>query len=302
MKEPDATWRRQYRERRYLEFESPANIETRLSDIARNAYILDRVGRYQVVAGPEVWQEMIAHILEEATLRNINLRNPTLPRYRKAVQAAELWDSIRTLDKGYLLKFGKDKYMTALYETGRFRIAAPDTYADPALNTEIGDNEREFTQESIGGSVQFPPNRDYSIPREQWISAPIIGTLKHTRSYEGYCYMASLGKLYEYRLFEDLGYDACVVIRDPMRFLAAAKAIGENALPGWQFYFDNVIYRDTFRPDKNDDVLYSKHFRFSYQSELRLTWERPVPVPLPLSPVFLDFGPLKDYCDLLILK
>jgi hypothetical protein len=87
-----------------------------------------------------------------------------------------------------------------------------------------------------------------------------------------------------------------------MRFIAAAKASGESVLPGWQFYFDNVTYRDPFRPTKNDDVLYSKHFRFSYQSEFRLTWESPGPVLLPLNPIFLELGPLTDYCDLLTLR
>jgi hypothetical protein len=53
--------------------------------------------------------------------------------------------------------------MAASHEKGQLRIATPDTYIDPSLNPEIGDNEREFTQESVGATVQFP-NRDYSIP------------------------------------------------------------------------------------------------------------------------------------------
>jgi hypothetical protein len=114
--------------------------------------------------------------------------------------------------------------------------------------------------------------------------------------------MASLGKLYEYRLFEDLGYEACVIIRDPMRFLETVKVSGESVLPGWQFYFDNANYRDPFRPTRNDDVLYSKHFKFSYQSGFRLTCEGPELVPLPLAPVFLELSPLTNYCDLLVIE
>lgn len=93
-----------------------------------------------------------------------------------------------------------------------------------------------------------------------------------------------------------------VVIRDPLRFLKAMKEAGEKVLSSYQFYFDAVQYRDPFQPKPERDALYTKHFRFSYQDEFRLTWERePIPGEPPLQPIFLELGPLTDYCDYLVL-
>jgi hypothetical protein len=106
---------------------------------------------------------------------------------------------------------------------------------------------------------------------------------------------------YEYRLFEDFGYDACAVIRDPSRFLRAFQAAGEKLFPGWQFAYGPVVYRDPFHPIKEDDVLYSKHFRYAYQCEFRVTWEHDPSLVGPLSPVFLELDSHSDCCDFLAL-
>jgi hypothetical protein len=76
---------------------------------------------------------------------------------------------------------------------------------------------------------------------------------------------------------------------------------GEKALPGWQFAFNRVTYRDPFHPIKNDDVLYSKDFKYAYQCEMRITWEHDPSLKIPLEPVFLDLGPLTEYCVFLAL-
>jgi hypothetical protein len=181
-----------------------------------------------------------------------------------------------------------------LIEKGRLRVQPAERYDDPSLNLAIADKEYEIIEETIGATVGvLPPNRDYSIPMEQWEQAPTLGTLKQIRTYTGRSYIACFGLKYEYQLFEDFGYDACAVIRDPMRFLHAAQDAGEKVLPGWQFAFDRVTYRDSFHPIKNDDVLYSKNFRYA--------WEHDPSLKGPLEPVFLDLGPLAEYCDLLAL-
>jgi hypothetical protein len=52
------------------------------------------------------------------------------------------------------------------------------------------DTECEFTQESIGATIQFPLEGDYSIPQDQWISDSVVGTLKRKSNYGGRAYIS----------------------------------------------------------------------------------------------------------------
>ena len=298
----DQLWREEYRAHRYLEFATPEVLQQRLIDITENSFVIDRYGKFSTRPDATEWLRLITHINEEIVLRNIEVQVPIPPTYFNAARAAQLWDPLNLPYGSYLLKFGKRQHIFPLFTKGLIRVSPAETYNDAKLGDAVADNEREFMQESIGATVSLPPNRDYSLPRDQWITTSIIGTLKNTQTYTGQAYMACLSRKYDCRLFEDFGYDACVVIRDPLQFLKAMKEAGEALLPGFQFYFDAVSYRDPLQPRPEGDVLYTKHFRFTYQAEFRLTWERePVAGEPPLQPIFFELGPLTDYCDYLVL-
>lgn len=298
----DQRWREEYRAHRYLEFATPEVIRQRLIDITANSFIIDRFGKFSPRLDATGWLRLITHINEEIALRNTEV-TVSIPRpYFRASRAAQLWDPVNLPYGSYLLKFGKREHIFPLFMKGLIRISPAETYNDAQLGDAVADNEREFIQESIGATASFPPNRDYRLPHDQWITTSIIGTLKNIQTYTGQVYMACLTRKYDYRLFEDFGYDACLVIRDPLRFLRAMKEVREVLLPDFQFYFDAVSYRDPFQPKPESDVLYTKHFRFAYQDEFRLTWERePVAGEPPLQPIFFELGPLMDYCDYLVL-
>ena len=86
------------------------------------------------------------------------------------IRAAELWDKLNLTAGSYLLKFGHKQHITDMIEKGVLRISPAESYDDPSLNPAIADREYEFIEETMGGSVQLPPNRDYSLPREQWLA------------------------------------------------------------------------------------------------------------------------------------
>src|ERR1700682_1547462 len=94
--------------------------------------------------------------------------------------------------------------------------------ATPMSGTTRPDTECEFTQQSIGATIQFPPGGDYSIPQEQWISDSVSGTLKRKSTYGGRAHIACFSMKFENRMFENFDADACVVIRQPLRFMKAA--------------------------------------------------------------------------------
>jgi hypothetical protein len=267
----------------------------------RNGYFIARNGRMYPECGNSKGIECLTHIMIEAQLRNVTLTMPPFTFYKHAPRAAELWDSLRLENGTYLLKFGRSDYMPAMHREGKIRISSATTYDDSSLNPSIRDDELEFTEESIGAKIHVPPSGDHTAPIEQWITAPIISTLKYRMRCKSEYYVACFGKRYAYRIFDDFApYDACLVIRDPGRFIDTIQQCSKTCLPGFQFCSLPVTYRDPFFPTHDDDVPFSKHFRYAYQHEFRIVWEPFTPMQ-KLPVVNLELGPLTDYCDLLTL-
>jgi hypothetical protein len=291
-----------YRSHRYLEHETPDQLQQRFEDLLRNAYFCWRDGKLYSKGDGTKWMCWMAHLLEEFSLRGMRgpLRLPKFTSYRNASRAAELWDGLN-LEKGtYLLKFGETQYMRPLWEKGAFTIFPATKYNEAVLNEAIRDDELTLMQQSCGATINSVQDWRTGIRHDFDRPIPIIGPLKRETRYESNCYVACFGRRYEYRLFDDFGYDACVVIREPQRFIERIRECMALALPGWDFCGAAVSYRDPCHPTPTDDVLFSKHFRFTYQQEFRIVWEGPTR-QTTLGPVPLDLGSVTDYCDLVIL-
>jgi hypothetical protein len=279
---------------------TPEQLQQRQEDVMRNGYFIARNGRMYPKGGNSKWIEHLTHILVEADLRKITLPMPGFTIYKSAVRAAELWDKMQLENGTYLLRFGKSDYMPAMHREGKIRISSAARYDDSSLNPAIRDDELEFTEESIGAKIHVPPSGDSTAPIGQWMTGSIIGTLKHKVSCNSEYYVACFGEQYDYRLFDDFVYDSCLVIRDPERFIDTIQQRSEAYLPGFQFCSLPVSYRDPFFPTGDNDVPFSKHFRYAYQHEFRIVWEPLTPMR-KLPAVNLELGPLTDYCDLLVL-
>lgn len=249
------------------------------------------------------WMQLGSHILEESTLRGTCSTLKKLPPtcYKNARRAAELWNPLGIAKGSYLVKFGDVRYLRPMYEHGIFTIFTASKYSDPSLNDAIRDaDERRFETLSVGGTVNFIEGMDYKVPPEMRKPIPIIGPLKFTTEYDSNCYVACFSWHYEYRLFDDFKYDSCLVIRDQERFIERLRMCSEDKLPGWTGRALAVTYYDPYHPPKSNDVIFLKHFRYTYEHEYRIAWEPPVKQGT-LSPIPLDLGPLKKYCDLLVL-
>jgi hypothetical protein len=183
-------WRAEYRAHRYLEHEPIVKLHDRAVGITMNALGVDRAGKLYWRRGGQ-WFEMLTHTLEEFALRKIVLPMPPPPKYVHAARAAELWEKANVPNASYILKFGRKQHIVDLIEKGRLRVQPAERYDDPSLNLAIADKEYEIIEETIGATVGvLPPNRDYSIPMEQWEQAPTLGTLKQIRTYTGRSYIA----------------------------------------------------------------------------------------------------------------
>jgi hypothetical protein len=71
-------------------------------------------------------------------------------------------------------------------------------------------------------------------------------------------------------------------------------------LPEWNCFAGGVEYRDPYFPTKDPNVIFTKHFRYSYQRELRMIWVPPKPQE-NLTPIHVRLGDLSSFCELMSL-
>jgi len=108
---------------------------------------------------------------------------------------------------------------------------------------------------------------------------------------------------FEPKMFEEFGYDSCVIIKDPEQFAARIENSSRDFLQNWYFHHNPIEYFDPYEPYKNQylDPVMCKDFRFTYQMEYRFIWH-PLNFGSAKDYVFLTIGALNDICDLYIIE
>ncbi len=301
-------WSEEYLQRPYLRHDSAEQLLQRQADLIDNVFTIGADGRGAIVEG-EQFRRLLAHVLAELKLRNIRLpvgfRQKT---YLHHVRAAELWAKVRLPENSYLLKFGNSAYMIPLFEQGRVRVGNAKLYDDPSLNPAIQDDGVRFAEKCYGMTVEVPPSSVYAVNGRSTRIETIGNVLRVAECSTDY-YIASFVMKYDYRLFADFSrgsrepYDACLVIREPQRFIDRMRECAERELPGWDLCKSPVTYREPHHPipcPGSVDVFFTKHFRYAYQREFRIAWIPPEPHD-KLESVELVLGPLRDHCQLLVL-
>src|SRR5207248_1805016 len=147
-------------------------------------------------------------------LDGAKLPRPTYPVPPRAVEALR---RITTPEAGtYLVKYGERKHMADLYEQGWLMIKPASSYRDPSLNTAVRDDE--LTVSGIGLRSSFRIGILDQSTGEQIFEAPplsnVVCTSTSIKNYFVYCLSSTL----DIRLFDDFGYDACVILTDPADF------------------------------------------------------------------------------------
>ncbi len=306
-------WLKQYHSRRYMEHLTDTELEDRFRDIFVNFLSLTtdaKIGLVGLSEGGARWGELFSHVMEEYALRcqsiprldmregfasRIGVPDPRSPLAEKAAAAVRE----KNLHAGsYLVKYGKRSFLQSAVESGRIRISPASSYTDASLNHAVRDNELEFT---------ITPN-----PREATLHIfsgkdghykgsgkprRLSMTTRSKTDYYVYCLSSSLSP----RLFLDFEADACLVIADPDDFVERVLCGLEAQCPDWSGVGMAVSYIDPLLCERRDiDVFNSKHFRYSYQKEFRLTWVPETPAT-SIDHVSLEIGSLKDSCLLISL-
>lgn len=301
--------RLQYRARRYMEHLSDQELENRAKDVLLNQLVLteeNKIGLHPINEEGEYWMTVFTHLLEEYVIRFgpypagfprglINQIRIPDPRLDAATKACEAVRKLKAEPGKYLFKYGRLPFLEQLHREGRLRVSPAGSYTDPSLNSAIQDDELSFC---------FMPNPahfklevfDGKTGKSKGRLTPENLKIKYEASSNYYVYC--LSTVLVPRLFLDFEADACLVIKEPKLFVEKLIVAFEKLNPGWVGAFEAVKYFDPLNPPNKDIDLFScKHFRYSYQKEVRLIWLPPVPVHT-LDHQFLELGSLEDCSEL----
>ncbi|HWA89031.1 MAG TPA: hypothetical protein VG889_03285 [Rhizomicrobium sp.] len=303
-------WRKQYRQRRYLEHATAAGLEDRTRYTVENAYTLlesGKLGLRRPENGERDWVELFTHCHEEYRLRGesfpdgfltgAKVPRATFPNPPPMVAALKKAGCPRP--GTFLVRLGRKEHMRDLHEHGRLRISAASSYSDPSLNPAIRDNELEISTVSLKSEVRIQA-LDRQSGKPKGLIVP-LGDVTRTRSSTSDYYVYCLSGVLDFRLFGDFGYDACVILTSPDAFVQRLFKAASAALPGWMGASEPVRYLDPYRSkDAQMDVYFSKHHRYWYQREYRFAWLPPKAKAPPLPPAFLELGDLSDISTLIV--
>jgi hypothetical protein len=282
-------WRRQYHIRPYLEDASDDELADRFPTIIQN--MTTPTERGQIGALPrephgKYWYRLYVELEEAYRMRDgtpprvldgARLPRPTYPVPPRALEALR---SITTPEPGtYLVKYGARKHMTDLYEKGQLLVSPANSYRDPSLNTAIRDDELTVSGVALKSELRIGiPDKNTGEPIFE--AAPlsnVVCTATSIKNYFVYC----VSSILDMRLFDDFGYDACVIFSDPADFIRRVQYAIEHHCGGWLTDHQLVRYIDPYnwRREEQSDVFFAKHFRYWYQHEYRITWLPPLEYP-----------------------
>jgi len=226
--------------------------------------------------------------------RSIELRHIELARPRPHVLAArELWSTVKQPEFGsYILKFSQRAHVEAMLAKGRFRISPSASYDDPSLNRAIRDNE-------LTAQVVFPAGTRLSVKLNGEFEEirNIAGPLCHNRHCENFYVFCAAGS-FDPRLFDDFQADACLLVRDLQQFgLSLLRGFADVAGMTKSVH-GSIHYEDPLHPVEAVHLVeMTKEFRYEYQREWRMVWKSEEPLPKAAGPMFVEIGPLNDWCE-----
>jgi len=301
--------RMQYRARRYMEHLSAEDLDNRAKDILLNQLVLteeNKIGLHPINQEGKYWMTVFTHLLEEYVIRFgpypagfprglINQIRIPDPRLDAATKACKIVRTLKVEPGKCLFKYGQLPFVEQLHKEGRLLVSPAGSYADPSLNSAIKDDELSFC---------FTPNPshfklevfDGKTGKSKGPLTPENLKIKYESksNYYVYCMSTVLAP----RLFLDFEADACLIIKEPKLFVEKVIMAFEKLNPGWVGAFEVVKYLDPLNPpNKGIDLFSCKHFRYSYQKEVRLIWFPPAPADV-LDHQFLELGSLEDCSEL----
>jgi len=296
--------RQQYAFRRYLRDMPLSAIKNRAVYIVSNMIRVEHDGRVGLLPLNSIahLSELFIHVQEEHRLRN--LAEPQLTEI--ATELSKTYIPLANsstkvnidIEKFQLCKFAKYLYAKSLLENGELLIRPASDFMDNAFNKAIQDEELK--------SSSFIPKREVTIlaqdkdgPRE---ISPLTN-VEYSVTSDVEFYLCSFSNTFKPRLFIDLGYDACVLIKDKTEFEYRLYNSSLKQLPEWSCYHASISYHDGILGSfmTTPAPYFSKGLAYQYQDEYRYAW---LPEQRPsqrLEKMLLTLGSLSDIAEIIKL-
>jgi len=266
----------------------------------------NKIGLPPIRGEGEYWMIMWTHLLEEFLIRygpypagfdsgfikDLKIPDPSSPLASKACAEVK---RLQIVPRKYVFKYGKFRWLEQTYNEGMIRISPAAFYNDPSLNPAIHDEELELFIQPHPSEFKLEVI-DSKTGKSKGFISPIDNkiTKKSDTNYYVYC----MSSVWTPRLFLDFDADACLVIKEPNIFFEKVITAFEKQNPRWAGMPMKVTYLDPLNSTLAQiDIFSCKHFRFSYQKEIRLIWLPPETVK-ELDHQYLELGNLRDWCDL----
>jgi hypothetical protein len=296
-------WRLAYRKDRYLRSAEIGSLERRSQDI--NHAMMNVNAEGQITAPTSLyWWELFAHILEELELRSIdyhslNLADVDAMSWISAPQpprGLEILGKRKLPSADFLSRVGQRDHIKGSFEKGRFRIAPASSYTDPSLNPAIQDEELTVTAIGSGDAAivtTYDPKTGKSGK-----PIPVVGEISYSQSTPDNFFVLCMSNGYQPRILDDFEADALLVVHNVNRFLIRLERAVKAVRPDLRMLARPITYYDPYRvnPDQVEPE-FSKHFRFSYQREYRIIWQK-IGLGFDEQPFFVEIGNLKEIASI----
>lgn len=284
-----------------MEFLSKNELEERTKQIISNMTVLSSKGQislHGINDAGKYWMQVWVHALDEFALRygpypngftdgsmaNAEIVKPSFPDTPKSVAALE---QVGGFNEDAICKFGKYKYLKAMFNSGTIRIAPASYYDDPSLNSAIRDEELSF-------EVQARADR-LVIEDIQGAQIPTFGQVKFKIESNTNYYVHCFASKYTYREYDDFNADCCIIIDKPRELFQKMMKAVEKEKPGFKGFASPVKYLDPLNSSPDEvDIFLTKHFKYSYQNEVRTVWLPEEPTS-QLEPFFINIGSMTRY-------
>ena len=296
-----AQWRQQYAFRRYLRDMPLSDIEERTRCIVSNMIRVENDGRVGLLPLNSIahLSELFIHVQEEHKLRKLAV--------------PQLVDVVEKLSVAYIsltdfpIKFNMDEtrcelckfthliHAKSLVEKGELLISPGSCFNEKKFNRAIRDNELE--------SSSFLPRNEVTVTvqnkrNEQRKISP-LSNIKYGVQSNVEFYISCFSVKFKPRLFVDLEYDACVLIKDKVEFENRLYKSALKHLPTWCCNHASVSYHDEILGSfmTTPAPYFSKGLCYQYQEEYRYAW---LPKQRPsghLGKILLTLGSLKDIAE-----
>lgn len=286
-------WEFQYEIYRYLKNISDEKLLKRYENLCRNFIVFNDscrdiipISSYQ---SSWYWYRKEHQTRYEFFLRKLSLPEP--PKPRPGIKKP--YKNEKRVSYDILYRYGYNKPITALLELGHAKIKPASVYKDGIFLDPRTDDEKTKEQWFVGDHSKITTQNGDEIK--------IISDVKSSVSACDY-YVLCLSYDFEPSIFDEFGYDSCLIIKKPEEFASRLETTLKKQFPEWYFHHNPIQYFDPYEHQKNEyfSPTMSKDFSFAYQMEYRFLLNplKPAEEIIPLSEFEIQLGPLSDICEL----